>query len=154
MVRAETTLEAIRREARARGLRWADVADVYRELKELERAKRERANEVRRAAWEMATASTPASWPFWRHGFLARWGQRIARGSDYTCIPAYDEIGQEIASLFPEYDTDDGTERLFAFLLSPYDRLPATEQLYRRAMDRVESGGHYARNETSETVPF
>lgn len=131
-------LTKLRREVNARGLDWAAVQAAYSELKQTERDQRERPNEVRQAAWCMAVGSTPASWPFWRHGFEARWGRKLARGSDYSCVPGYDEIAQQIAGEFPEYDTDDGTERLFDFLFSPYDRMPDRETIYRKAMDLVE----------------
>ena len=71
------------------------LRDAYREIKAAEVARRERPNEVRATAWCMYTASTPGSWPFWRHGFLSRFGHRLARGADYTIIPGYDEIGQQ-----------------------------------------------------------
>ena len=143
---SETTLpardasgkQAIRREARQRGLNWSDVRDAAGELREMEVVKRERPNEIRAVAWMLATASTPGSWPFWRHGFVSRWGRRVDL-HDYTAIPGYDEIGQAIATQFPEYAGPDGTEQLFDFLLSPYDRLPTAEQLYRRAMDHLET---------------
>ena len=113
---------------------------MYRDLKEAEWAKRERPNAVREAAWTMYTASTPGCWPFWRNGFR-RFARRIAKGADYTIVPGYDEIAQQIGWDFPEYAGPDGTERLWGFLLSPYDRYPRREELYRQAMDRVESEG-------------
>lgn len=131
-------MDIIRQEARERGLRWDAVREAAAEIRAAERAKRERANEVRETAWTMATAHTPGSWPFWRHGFYSRWGRRIARGSDYTIIPRYDEIAQEVAWYFGEYSGDDGTERLFDFLLSPYEKLPTREEIYRKAMNIVE----------------
>jgi len=131
-------MNEIRREARERGLDWNAVRQAAAEVRDAEREKRQRPNEVRETAWIMATACTPASWPFWRHGFYSRWGRRIARGADYTVIPRYDEIAQEVGWYFPEYSGDDGTERLFEFLLSPYDKLPTREEIYRKAMDLVE----------------
>jgi len=131
-------LYPIRREAQERGLRFADVQAAYWEVKENERGKRRRPNEVREMAWMMHTASQPGCWPFWRHGFCARFGRQLARGQDHTCVPGYDEIGQQIATAFPEYQTDDGTERLWDFLFSQYDRMPSREEMMRRAMDRVE----------------
>lgn len=130
-------MHPIRQEARRRGLDWEAVREAYCELREMETVKRERPNEVRQVAWTLATASTPGSWPFWRHGFVSRWGRRVDQ-HDYTVIPAYDEIAQEIATEFPEYAGPDGAQELFDFLLSPYDRLPTADQLYRRAMDHVE----------------
>ncbi len=127
-----------RREARRRGFAWSDLRAAFEVLWDGERQKRERPNEIRATAWMMATGSTPGCWPFWRHGFLSRWGGRIAKGQDYTIVPGYDEIGQQIATQFPEYATADGTERLFAFLLSPYDRLPARADVYRRALEMLE----------------
>jgi hypothetical protein len=139
-------LSQIRQAARSRGLSWAAVQAAYWELKEAERAKRQRSNEVRQSAWMLATASTPGCWPFWRHGFWARWGHKLAAGSDFTVVPGYDEIGQEMGGLFPEYSGDDGTERLFGFLFSPYDRMPSREELYQKALDRAEYEQRYARS--------
>ena len=139
---AVDTLHRVREEAQALGIDWGDVKAAYRWVLDAEREKRAHPNQVRQAAWMMATASTPGSWPFWRHGFLSRWGQRIARGADHTIVPGYDEISQEIASEFPEYAGDDGTERLWDFLLSPYDRLPSREDLYLAALDLVASHQH------------
>ncbi len=115
------------------------IREAYRQIKAGERDKRRRPNEVRATAWWMFTASTPGSWPFWRHGFVARFGRRLARGADFTIIPGYDEIGQEIATQFPEYAGDDGTERLWAFLLSPYDRLPGRDEMMRKARSLAEA---------------
>jgi hypothetical protein len=134
-------LSDLRREAASLGLAWSDVQPAYQELKAAEWDRRQRPNEIRAVAWQMATASTPGSWPFWRHGFVSRWGRLVER-SDYTAVPAYDEIAQEIATEFPEYGGDDGTERLWDFLLSPYDRMPPAEQLYRQAIRRVASGAY------------
>lgn len=127
-----------RQEARERGIKWAVVLAIYTELKAEERGKRERPNEVRAAAWTMHTASVPGCWPFWRHGFLSRFGRRIAKGADHTVVAGYDEIAQQIGTWFPEYADDDGTERLWDFLLSPYDKMPPAEELYRKAIDRAE----------------
>lgn len=143
-------LYEIRREGQDRGFRWSDVQDAYRHVKAAEWEKRERPNEVRQTAWMLANAHSRGCWPFWRHGFSARWGHKIARGEDYTCVPGYDEIGQEIGWLFPEYGTDDGTERLWDFLFSPYDKLPSRDDLYDQAMDFLES----CAEDTLAEVPF
>ncbi len=129
-------LQTLRAEAKAAGVPWSEVFILVAELKEREIAQRERPNAIRRDAWEMATFNSPGCWPFWRHGFASRFGRRVER-SDFTAIPGYDEISQQIASEYPEYSDDDGTERLFEFLLSDYDKLPAAEDIYRRAIDRV-----------------
>lgn len=138
---AKKALYEIRREAQERGLGWSDVQDAYREVKAREWEKRQRPNEIREHAWMMHTASVPGCWPFWRHGFLARFGRQLARGKDHTCVPGYDEIGQQIGTAFGEYAGDDGTERLWEFLFSPYDKLPSREELYRKAMDLIEATG-------------
>lgn len=151
---SEHILNQFRREAKARGLSWAAVQAAYGEVKLAEREKRERPNEVRQAAWCMAT--TPGCWSFWRHGFCARWGRRVER-HDYTAVPGYDLIGQELASWFPEYADDDGTERLFEFLFSPYDRMPTREELYCKAIDLAEYWAGQVQNESpnaSEELEF
>jgi len=144
-----TILNQFRREAKARGLSWAAVEAAYWEIKQAEREKRERPNEVRQAAWSMAT--TPGCWSFWRHGFCARWGRKVER-HDFTAVPGYDEIGQEIASWFPEYADDGGTERLFEFLFSPYDRMPTREEMYRKAIELAEYWAKQPQHESSHPV--
>ena len=133
-----STISDIRREARRRRLDWPAVRAAFEEIWEAEHAKRERPNEVREAAWIMATASVPGCWPFWRHGFASRWGRKVDL-HDYTAVPGYDEIGQQIGTLFGEYADDDGTERLFELLMSPYDRLPERAEIYQRALETVEA---------------
>ena len=131
-------LTEIRQEARRRGLDWAAVEAAYREVKAMEREKREHPNEIRASAWMLYTASSPGCWDFWRHGFLARFGHRLARGADHTIIPGYDEIAQQIATMYPDFAGDDDTARLWDFLLSPYDRLPSREEMYRKALELAE----------------
>ena len=127
-----------RDEARRRGLKWAAVVEAYRELKTIEWEKRQRPNEIRAVAWMMHTASTPGSWPFWRHGFASRFRTRLARGADHTIVPGYDEIAQQIATEFPEYAGDDGTGRLWDFLFSQYDKMPSRYELLELALDLAE----------------
>jgi hypothetical protein len=133
-----TPIDDLKREARAQGIPWKTVQSAYGAVREREWEKRDRAREVRQAAWWLHTASTPGSWPFWRHGFTSRWGRRVDR-SDFTVIRGYDEIAQEIAGQFPEWGGDDGTERLWAFLLSSYDRMPDRETMLEEALEWVVS---------------
>lgn len=140
-------IQAIRYEAKSRGLIWSAVHAMYQELKSNEQEARRHPNDVRSTAWMFVTANTPGSWDFWRHGFSSRWGRRVAQ-RDYTLVPGYDELGQEIATVFPEYSGDNGTARLFDFLFSPYEKMPNRESLYRDAMDEVE------RQTTAIPVPF
>jgi len=143
-------LREIRAEAVERNIPWEMVREAAAEIKQGEREKRERPNEIRATAWMMHTASRPGSWPFWRHGFASRFRVRLARGADYTIIPGYDVIAQQIATQFGgEYARDDGTERLWDFLLSPYDRLPDRETIYRKALDLAEQ---WARAPIPETL--
>ena len=39
--------------------------------------------------------------------------------------------------MFPEYAADDGCERLWEFLLSPYNRMPTREVMLARAVDQA-----------------
>lgn len=128
--------KALRDECRRAGVPFEELRDVKNTLQQLEREKRTRANEIRATAWMIHKASTPGCWPFWRHGFRADWLRRVDE-SDHTIIPGYDEIHQQIAWHFPEYDTPDGEERLFEFLLSPYDRMPPAADLWWEAFERI-----------------
>jgi len=145
------TLAEVRREAKQRKIPWVAVQAAADQVKAAERDKREHANEVRQTAWYYATALSPGCWPFWRHGFRSRWGRRVD-DHDYTCIPGYDLLGQEVASAFPEYSTDDGTERLFDFLFSPYDKLPSAETVWRKALDLASY--HHESQPQPDAIPF
>jgi len=154
---ANDRIEQVKAEAKQEGIAWGDLRNVAQQIRREEKQKREHANEVRQTAWHCVTAHRPRSWPFWRHGFLARWGHRIAKGQDYTCIPRYDLIAQEVASAFPEYDTDDGTDRLFDLLLSPYDRLPSAADIYAMAFERLyrmKRAGCYPQPSQPALPPF
>jgi len=140
------TIAEVKNEARRLSIRWADVRDLAAQLWDDEKQKREHANAVRQSAWILATVHTPGAWAFWRHGFEKRWGRRVAEG-DYTAVPKYDTITQEIACEFPEYAGDDGAARLFDFLFSPYDRLPAKGEIYAAALELIAA-------QPAEVVPF
>ena len=59
-----------------------------------------------------------------------------------------------MATVFPEFAGDDGTERLWDFLLSPYDRYPPAEKLYQKALELALSEKKKAKTATPvpETV--
>lgn len=120
-------------------------------IREAEKLKRERPNEIRERAWCMAVG--PGCHSFWRIGFQNRWGRRAAE-NDHTVVPGYDEISQQIAWEFPEFDRDDGTERLFDFLFAPYERMPSRSELYQKAIEQVElellTSGQYS----EQLTPF
>lgn len=111
--------------------------DVYQQLKYMAREERSYHNEVRQFAWRCANPRTPGSWPFWRHGFLSRFGRRVER-SGYTGIPNYDGIAQQVGWEFPEFATDEGTDRLWDMLLTPYNRLPSRDELMSQARAILE----------------
>lgn len=134
---AAPVIESLRAEAKRRGLKWSHVLAAYREVKAGEIAAREHANEVRRQAWTSHTARTPWAWPWWRIGFRSRYG-RLVDTADYKAIRGYDVLHAEVAATFPEFSDDDGCERLWSFLLSPYNPLPRREKLLERAIEEAE----------------
>ncbi len=123
-------------EARDRNLPWSMVREAFLTILAEEQAKIEHPRQIRRDAWMMHTATTPSCWPFWWTGFRNRFGRRLAQGCDYTIIPGYDTIGQQIGSWYPEWQNN--TEGLWEFLLSDYERTPGRDTIYKQAMDRVE----------------
>lgn len=131
---ANESLSQWRRAAKRAGVAWTEVWDCYLELKRESRERAERPNAIRQAAWEAATPR--GCHPFWRHGFISRWGRAVER-HDYTAIPRYDELASTVAYEFPEFATDDGPERLFDFLFTPYERLPTRDDLLDAAIERA-----------------
>lgn len=118
--------QSLRCRVREAGYSWADFCNVYQAVKTHERDRRERPNEIRAMAWAML--SSPGCWSFWRCGFQNRYGAAVEQ-YDLTVIPGYDEIGRVIGLQFPEYGDDEGTERLFDFLMAPYDKMPGRDEL-------------------------
>ena len=146
--------DELKREARKAGLAWDDVQAMFAMLWEGEKLKRERANQVRAAAWFYHRAQHPRCWPFWRHGFVSRYGRRVEK-ADYTVIPGYDTLWQEVSWSFAEYAHDGGCQELWDFLLSPYDKLPEREEVYRRAIERLVGERRKSRRDRrQEAVPF
>lgn len=129
--------ESLRREAICRGLEWADVQDCFELLQEALEGRFAHADEIRRAAWGFATAGQPRLRHQWRNGFAGKYGRQVA-ARDYTVIPRYDEIAQQIAWWFPEFADDTGCERLWDSLLAPPEPRPDWRALYRAAMEVVE----------------
>jgi hypothetical protein len=135
--RNNTPIERARQEARKMELDFAAVRHHYEQIKEETRAAHEHPNYIRQTAWAHFKAHSPGCWDFWRHGFYYSYRHRLAKGADYTVIPGYDCLAQTMAESFPEFATDDGTERLWEFLLSPYDRLPTAAECWKKALDRA-----------------
>jgi hypothetical protein len=131
---ADSVIETIRAEAKARGVPWSWVLAACRELREQEAAAREHANAVRREAWTFYTALTPWAWSWWRVGFRTRF-RKLVEAHDYKAVPGYDVLHQEMAAAFPEFADDGGCERLWSFLLSPYNPVPKRAELLGRAME-------------------
>jgi hypothetical protein len=131
----------LRQRCQEAGVKITDVKAMYQFLRDVERDAQERPNAVRQAAWE--TCTSKGCHPFWRHGFEKRWG-KIYHENDVDALPFdYDRLAQIVASYFPEYDTDDGTERLFAFLFSPFVPKKPAAELYNEAIERVAEGESY-----------
>lgn len=142
------TVSDIRSIARANGLKWIDVVEAR---KDVEKAWRETSGydyemEVRKVAWEATVGHGTAASKRFRHGFAQRFRSAIAKGGDYTAIPGYDSIAQQVAAEFREFANNDdscsGTERLFDLLLSPNTKIP-TIDLYREALDMVAHGEYH-----------
>ena len=136
---ADSILRRLKRQAKRRHLPWNQVQHCYEQLKADEKAKRERANEIRRQAWANECTFDPTNKRRWRSGFASRYQARIAAGADLTSIPEYDTFARDLACEFPELQGEDCSERVWAFLLGDCDPMPTRRELYDMAMDRVEA---------------
>lgn len=122
-------LNELRREASSRGIPWEWVQQAHEQLREAEIEAR-RDDLVREAAWCIACGCTPGCWPFWRNGFVSRWGKRV-EASDYTAVPGYDSIQEQVAAMFPDYADPD---RLWDMLFSAYVPRKRPAQLWEEAL--------------------
>jgi hypothetical protein len=142
----------LKAEATARGLNWSDVRAAFEMVREQERDKRAHGDDVRRSAWHLATALEPHLGCYWKYGFAnpwKRWPKLLER--DYTIIPNHDVIAQEVASHFPEYHRNGGTEQLFNELLAQHDPMPSRETMFAAAMDMVEA---MCASDAADVIPF
>jgi hypothetical protein len=147
------SLQDLRDEAKRLHIPWSAVRSLAQHFKSEEWESRQYLNDVRSTAWCIATAGTPGSWPFWRHGFNSRWGARVER-SDFTAVPGYDTIAQEVSWSFPEYSDSDGTERLWAFLFAPYNRMPPFEVFWARALETLKTAPPEPAQRDETPIPF
>jgi hypothetical protein len=60
----------------------------------------------------------------------------LARGSDYTIIPGYDEIADTVRHHLPQY-IEWETAEIWDVLLSDYTPWPAREKFYADALDDI-----------------
>lgn len=116
-----------------------DLQEAYKAVKAGEQQKRAHGNEIRQLAWFVARASKPYAWRWWRLGFQTVYGARVER-SDFTVVPGYDVIHREVAHYFPEYDSADGCERLWALLMSPYEAMPRKSVMMAEAKLMLRKG--------------
>jgi len=147
---AAASIEAIRTEAKAAGVPWSWVIAACRELRAQEADAREHANEVRRHAWFLHASAAYAQ-PFWRIGFRTRFG-RLVDAHDYKRIPGYDTLHRELCCRFPEFADDDGCERLWSFLMAPYDPVPRRAALMARALELAKV--RYRERQEAEALRF
>ena len=113
------------------------LRDTISQIEEGERARREHLWEVRRTAAEFYFGGERCRHAGrWAHIFQEQFG-RMTEGRDHTVIPRYDELAQEVASVFPEYQDEDGTARLWDFLLGPHDPMPQRDLIVRAAICQV-----------------
>lgn len=154
------TLPEIRAEAKRLGIPWAWVLAAKDQLIRDEREHRGYRNGIRMYAWHSCVGADSGSAPFWRHGFQARFAARFARGADFTIIPGYDLIAQEVASQFPEFEGEhagdvSGCNTLWEFLLSSYEPWPPRETFYWKAIDQLQEQRALAtEEELCQTTPF
>lgn len=127
------TVAEIKAEARENHVPWATVREIAEAMIEAERESRGYDNEVRQFAWFLVTAHTPASQPFWRHGFRSRFGRRVEKHG-YEAIPRHDLIHMQVASQFPRFDTPTGIDDLFDFLFADYVPLTPRGEVYAAAL--------------------
>ena len=154
-----------KRIARAVGIPWAVVTKRRDELREKERASRFYADSARETAW--AAHNRLNGWgeshnSYWRSGFDRYYGKRLANGSDYTCVPRYDEIADAVRESHEEWSNAELCD-VWDFLLSEFEPLQPIEAIYQTAMGQLcyeyldgESLGtlREARAERFDETPF
>jgi hypothetical protein len=98
---------------------------LYTELRQAEIAKREHADDVRRAAWAIVGGSAGK----WRDGFQRMYRVLVRTGGDLDSIPHHDTLARELGWYYPEWTNR--TEELWAFLLSDRVPMPSSASTWR-----------------------
>jgi hypothetical protein len=127
-----------KRAARALNVPWEAVTRERDRLRQNELDKRGHLDEARQAAWGSFIAlnrwsASQAAW--WRNGFQRVFRKRIARGSDFTIIPRYDEIADSVRESCPEFSGHDEAA-IWEFLLSDYEERKPIWEHYEHAILR------------------
>lgn len=144
------TREQAKRWARRNKIAFRELETIYRELRAVVRNEREWEWTIRREAWERQTP--PGCHEFWRHGFHVRYRHAFTDG-DRGNIPGFDETAADMATRFPELETDgDPAAKLFELLAQPHRTLPTSEETWDEAIRAAETGLGAAI--VDEAVPF
>lgn len=106
-----------------------DLEGIYAELRERERLQREWKWAVRNEFWRMSGHGTGQR-------YKARY-RKAFRNGDMTYLNAFDVITDELCETFPELAGDDACQRVFDLIAEGVDRMPAAEETYRKAVDRL-----------------
>lgn len=136
------TEKELRQQAKDNGINWATVLEIYAELRAFEQAERDYDAEIRLACWLPYSYNADCN-RFWRVGLSNRFPRAFAEG-DYTLIPRFDEVADQVRMQFPQFDT---TEKLWDYLTRDFVRMTPRVKLLQQAMDAAEEY-------RGETVPF
>ena len=133
------TLAELREQAKAAGIPWRWVCERKEELLEIEARKRWAEVSARQVGWWSYVGWTSGSAPFWRHGFRARFGQRLQNAGRITrSSPATISSPNRSAAtcrLYEEWSIDE----IWELLLSDYMPWPPREKFYADALDDILS---------------
>jgi len=147
-----TTLAELKRQAKANGIRWSDVLDAYRGLRQQQRCEREYDAEIRKIVWR-SYQYTPNCLDFYRIGMQRRFPRAFADG-DRTLIPGFDVVVDGLKYSFPQFDVDDPAEAVFDYLAREPVRMPDTFTTWREAYELVARGEPVAATTDTPDLPF
>ncbi len=128
----------IRQQIRDKGLRQADVREIYSGLRKQQREDLEWEWSIRRRVWEMHAYSVDSR-SFWRHGMWVKYRAAFSEG-DMTNIPGWDLTAQSIYYEFPGLaEEEEVSQKLFELIRAHHTPMPSIAATWQQAIAACET---------------
>lgn len=124
-----------KRIARQHSIDFTIVERVHQDIRRGLESQLKPAWELRREAYRILAPTCQTWWRTFGNQSIREFDGAFIDG-DYTRIPRFDEVADELVGQFPEFvSIDSPSETLFEFIRSPYQRMPPESETWPLAID-------------------
>lgn len=136
-------LRTMKRLAAEYDVQWTDIEARAAEIHAVAVQSNAREYEIRRAAYQSVCPPAKRHMPYWKS--FGQWNNPRYRGAfgggnDWTVIPNWDSVAEELAGMFPELWNDNRpAETLYQLIIAPVSQTPTLREALAMAFDELVS---------------